>query len=173
MGEDTRNVILCGFMASGKSSVGKCLAGILGYEFCDLDVMIEADTGLTIPQIFSSQGEAAFRALESRMVERMSQRTRCVIATGGGTIVNPQNLENLKRNGIVVSLTADLSTILSRVGSAEDRPMLAGDKVERIKALMEQRASVYARTDFSVDTSSRTIDEVANLILEQLRIYGV
>ena len=90
------NVILCGFMATGKSSVGKRLAEILGYDFLDMDAAIESEQGVSIPQIFSSRGEAAFRALESEMVEKLAQRNRCVIATGGGTIVNPRNLEKLK-----------------------------------------------------------------------------
>jgi shikimate kinase len=165
-----RSIILCGFMATGKSSVGKKLAEILGYEFLDMDVAIESEQGISIPQIFASHGEAAFRALESQMVERLAKRRRTVIATGGGTIVNPQNLEKLRECGIVVNLTADIPTILSRAGSGEDRPMLrAPDRLERIRALLEQRAPAYARADFAVDTSSLSIDEVAQAIANKLQ----
>ena len=170
--EEKRNIILCGFMATGKSSVGKRLAANLHYRFLDMDSLIEEETGMTIPQIFSSQGEPAFRALESRMVERIAGWSGYVVATGGGTIVNPQNLETLKRCGVVITLAADISTILQRVGSGEDRPMLKGDRLERIQTLMEQRAPAYAKADIVLDTSALSIDEAAHLILNRLKEFG-
>lgn len=94
--EKKRNVFLCGFMATGKSSVGRRLAALIGHEFVDMDALIEAETGMSIPEIFSSRGEAAFRALESQMVDRVTSRTGCVVATGGGTIANSENLQKLK-----------------------------------------------------------------------------
>jgi len=92
MSEDRRNIILGGFMATGKSSVGRRLAIVLGYDFLDLDTLIAAEEGMPISRIFATRGEAAFRALETRMVERVAGRTGCVVATGGGTIVNARNL---------------------------------------------------------------------------------
>jgi shikimate kinase len=169
----TRNIILCGFMATGKSSVGKKLASMLDYTFLDMDALIESEAGMAIPQIFSSQGEPAFRALEARMVEQLAGRSECVIATGGGTVVNPQNLENLKRIGAVITLTADPDAILSRVGPGDDRPMLAGgDKSERIRALMQQRSEAYGKADIVVDTSSFSIEEVAKHIVSILQQSG-
>jgi shikimate kinase len=169
MTESKRNIILTGFMATGKSSIGRCLAARLGYEFVDLDALIEAEAGMRISQIFASQGEAAFRELESRMVERAAGRTGCVIATGGGAIVNPRNLEALKRSGVVIVLTADPEIILSRVRDAEDRPMLRGGEMrERIQRLLEERAPAYAKADLSVDTSDRTMDEVVGHLAELL-----
>src|SRR5947207_2142806 len=91
-----RNIIVTGFMATGKSSVGRRLAIRLGYDFLDLDTLIAAEAGMPISQIFSTQGEERFRALESRMVDRVAGRRGCVVATGGGTITNPRNLEALK-----------------------------------------------------------------------------
>jgi shikimate kinase len=171
--DQRRNIILCGFMATGKTSVGKRLAAILHYDFLDLDAVIEEEAGASIPQIFSSQGEPAFRKLESRMVERVAEKTKCVIATGGGTIVNPKNLETLKRCGVVVALTADIPAILLRVGSGDDRPLLqGGDRLERVRSLMELRAPVYAKADMIVDTSSLGIDEVAQLISNRLQEFG-
>lgn len=164
-----RNVILCGFMATGKSSVGKRLAAILDYDFLDMDAAIEAEEGISIPQIFSSRGEPAFRKLESSLVDRIAELSRSVIATGGGTIVDPRNLEKLKRCGILVNLTADIQTILLRAGSGDDRPMLrAADREERIRALMEQRAHAYAQADFSIDTSALSIDDVVQRIVDKL-----
>jgi shikimate kinase len=171
--ESRRNIVLCGFMATGKTSVGKRLASLLRYEFLDMDVIIESESGMSIPQIFSSQGEPAFRALECRVVEQVVQRSGCVIATGGGTIVNRQNLDNLKRSGIVIALTADPETILLRAGSGESRPMLGkGDHLQRIRSLIEQRSPAYAMADITVDTSSSGIEEVAENIVLRLRAIG-
>ena len=168
-----RNIFLCGFMATGKSSVGKRLAEKLRFEFIDMDSVIEAESGKTIPQIFASQGESAFRTLESNMVEHLAERTECVVATGGGVIVNPRNLEVLKGCGIVITLTADSETILQRVGSGEDRPMLHGeDRLRRIRTLMEKREQAYAQADIILDTSSRSIDEVVEAIAGHLQESG-
>lgn len=157
------NITLTGFMATGKSVVGRRLAALLGYEFMDLDILIEAEAGMPIPDIFATHGEGAFRAMESRMVERAAGRTGCVVATGGGAVLNPRNLEVLKRSGVVIALTADPEIILSRIGGGEDRPMLqGGDRPERIRHLLAERAPAYAKADLMVDTSTRTVDEVVD-----------
>ena len=172
--EEKRNIILCGFMATGKSSVGKRLAAKLHYQFLDMDSLIEEETGMTVPQIFSSQGESAFRALESRMVERIAGWTGYVVATGGGTIVNPQNLETLKRCGVVISLTADIQTILLRAGKGDTRPMLqGGDRLERIRQLLEQREPFYAQADIILDTSALNMNQVVSRLMERLREFGL
>jgi 3-dehydroquinate synthase len=169
-----RNIILGGFMATGKSSVGRRLAIVLGYDFLDLDTLIAAEEGMPISEVFTTRGEGTFRDLETRMVERVAGRTGCVVATGGGTIVNPRNLETLKRSGVVVALTADPDTILARIGPTEDRPMLwGGDKRERVRLLLEQRAEAYAKADLIVDASARTIDHVVNHILDFLTLHHV
>ena len=169
-----RNIILTGFMATGKSSVGRRLAVMLGYDFLDLDTLIAAEAGMPISQIFATQGEAAFRALESRMVDRVAGRQGCVVATGGGTIVNQRNLETLKRSGVVVTLTADPDTLVARIGPTDDRPMLWGaDTRERVRLLLEQRAQAYARADLIVDASAQTIDQVVKHILDFLALHHV
>ena len=101
---------------------------------------------MPIAQVFATKGEPAFRALEARMVEHVANRTGSVVATGGGTIVDPRNFDALKRDGLIITLTADPQTIMARIGPGEDRPMLwGGDKLERIHTLLEQRAPVYVR----------------------------
>jgi shikimate kinase len=171
---DKRNIILCGFMATGKSSVGKRLAEIVHYEFLDLDIEIEAEAGMSIPEIFSSRGELEFRALESRMVERIAEKTGCVIAAGGGTIVDPQNLARLQRCGVIVTLTADIPTILQRAGKGDDRPMLwEGDRQQKIRTLLQKREHAYSKADIILDTSSLGIDEVARHLLIRLRDFGI
>lgn len=165
-----RNLILTGFMATGKSAVGRQLAARLRYEFLDLDPLIEAEAGMPISRIFATQGEERFRAIESRMVEQVARRDACVIATGGGAIVNSQNLEALKRNGMVIALTAKPETILARVGTGEDRPMLwGGEKLERIRLLLAERAPAYAKADLTVDTTEKSIEQVVDHILGALQ----
>ncbi len=165
-----RNIVLSGFMGTGKSSVGKRLAELTHYDFLDLDAAIEAEAGISIPQIFSSQGEPAFRALEFQMVERAARQTGLVIAAGGGTVADPRNLEILKSYCILITLTADIPTILRRTGSGDDRPMLiGGDRVQRIRTLLEKRASAYSQADIVLDTSALTIEEVARQLVELLR----
>ena len=152
-------------MATGKSSVGKRLAEILGFEFVDLDAAIEAEEGAAIPRIFAERGEPAFRELESRMVKRMMTQTGLVISTGGGTVVNPHNMANLKNCGVVVALTADIPTILRRAGSGDDRPLLqVEDREERIRELLLKRAPFYAQADMTIDTTSITIEQAAREI---------
>jgi shikimate kinase len=168
--EKNQNIILCGFMGTGKSSVGKKLAELSGYDFWDMDSVIETEAGMTIPQIFSSRGEPAFRALEAGMVERITQLTGHIVATGGGTVVNPDNLKKLKECGFIITLAADIPTILKRVGSGDDRPLLKeGDREERIRSLLELRAQAYGKADITLDTSHMNIEETALHILNHLR----
>ena len=172
--EGKRNIILTGFMATGKSSVGRRLAIALGYDFLDLDTLIAAEAGMPVRQIFASQGEPAFRAMESRMVERVAGRKGCVMATGGGTIVDPRNLETLKRSGVVITLAADPDTLVARIGPTDDRPMLwGGDTRERVRLLLGQRAEAYAKADLIVDASAQSIDQVAKHILDFLALHHV
>jgi 3-dehydroquinate synthase len=156
------NIVLTGFMATGKSSVGKVLAARLGREFIDVDVVIEAEAGKRVADIFAEEGEATFRTLEARAIERLQGRRGVVIATGGGAILNPRNLAVLLADGLVVTLTADPETILARVRSAQDRPMLWGyESLERIRRLTAEREAAYRRAGRQVDTTDKSIERVA------------
>lgn len=164
-----RNIYVCGFMATGKSSAGKKLAAAMHCEFVDMDALIEAETGMTISEFFAAKGEPAFRVMESRMVELLSNRSGCIVATGGGAIVNARNLEKMKQSGVVITLTADIPTILQRSGNDDTRPLLqTPDRVERIRTLMEQRKPFYAQADIVLDTSSLNVDEVVAILLDRL-----
>ncbi len=162
-----RNIVLVGFMATGKTSVGRRLAERVGYAFVDVDDLIEAEAGKPIPRIFEEQGEPAFRTLEVRMIEKATRTCRTVIATGGGAVVNPANMRSLKTCGIVIALTADPETILARAGTGAgaSRPMLRGDAKARICSLLAERAPAYAQADVTLDTSRATVDEIADAIL--------
>jgi len=165
------NVVLTGFMGTGKTAIGKRLAKRLGWTFVDVDKLIEAASGLSVPRIFAERGEPVFRRLERRCISRVVQGRDQIIATGGGTFVDPQSQSRLRASGPVVCLTAKPHVIFSRVGSRlAARPMLAGaaDPLARIKHLQAQRAAAYAKADLTIDTSELSYDEIVERIWERL-----
>lgn len=165
------NVVLTGFMGTGKSTVGRLLAELLGFEFVDTDALIVERHG-PIPEIFARAGEAAFRRYEHGVAVELAARDGVVIATGGRLLLDPRNRDVLAASGRVFCLTAGLDTILARVaaeGIAHDRPLLAGPDVEaRISALLAERAEGYAQFE-PVVTDRRTAAEVAAEIANRLR----
>ncbi len=161
------NIVLVGFMGSGKSTVGKRLAKALAWDFYDTDNVIGEVTDLSVTEIFRRHGETRFRSEESIVVARLSKLERVVIATGGGTVLNPLNRQALARNGVVISLYATLDAILSRIGHRNDRPLLKGPR-EEIEELWAERQKYYAQADYTVDTSEKDIDQVVNEILTWL-----
>ena len=122
-----KNIILTGFMGTGKSTIGRLVAAELDREFVDMDTLIEAREGRSINQIFAEAGEPYFRQLEANLCEELTARPELVIATGGGTLVPPQNLQVMETGGLVVCLTCHPDTLWQRIGQSEDRPMLAED----------------------------------------------
>ena len=168
------NVILVGFMGTGKTTVGKRLAKRLGWRFVDLDQLIEAKAKMPIATIFSERGEPVFRRLERWTIHRVIRGHEQVVATGGGTFVDPQSRARLRVSGPVICLTARPHVILARVWrKAESRPLLHGraGPLARIRTLLTQRAGAYAQADLTVDTSHLSIDEVVERVWEQLSPY--
>lgn len=161
------NIVLTGFMGTGKTAVGRALADRLGHEFVDTDAVIGERHG-PIAAIFAARGELEFRRFEREVAAELSERTGLVISTGGRTMIDPVNAEALARAGRVLCLTASVDTILSRVTDADGaaaRPMLAGPNLlERITELLAERAEGYARFD-QIDTEGCTVDEVVDRIL--------
>jgi shikimate kinase len=162
------NLVLTGFMATGKSAVGQIIARRLGRAFFDTDEMIEKETGHSVAQIFSTGGEAAFRDFEAQTVGLVALLDKAVIATGGGVPLREANMAELERQGVVVCLRATPETILGRLrNDMATRPLLQGHSpLHRIDELLRLRQKAYARCRFSVDTDGRTPDEVADLVLE-------
>jgi shikimate kinase len=162
-----RNIVLTGFMGTGKTTVGRVLAARLGYEFVDTDALISAEHG-SIPQIFSELGEAHFRMLEREIARELAGRDGLVVSTGGRMMVDPVNAELLGSTGDVFALTATVDTIVERVGgegAAATRPMFAGHDVrERIVELLAERAPAYGRF-IQIATDGRTPRQVADAIL--------
>ncbi len=165
------NVAIFGFMGVGKSSVGRRIAEALGMEFVDLDETIVAKAGMEIPSIFRERGEKGFRELEKEATRMIAARDGVVIACGGGTVLDEDNLKALRRNSKMILLTADPETILRRVEADGDtRPLLsAEEKVDPIARLLGQRMPRYLKAaDKAVDTSGKTQAQVAREIIEYL-----
>jgi shikimate kinase len=160
------NIVLVGFMGTGKTAVGRALAARLGRTFVDTDRWIAEDAGLPIPRIFAEQGEVAFREREAAAIVRAAALSHAVIATGGGALGRSENVERLRATGILVCLTARPEVILARTRPWTDRPMLAGaaDPAARVAELLAARETLYAQADFAVDTSDIHVSEVAAII---------
>src|SRR5262245_41435382 len=162
MAASRSNVVLVGFMGTGKTSVGQALAGRLGREFFDTDGLVERAVGKPVPAIFAELGEAAFRAAEQAAVREAAARRGAVIATGGGVLKDPANLATLRASGVLICLTARPETILARIGTADGRPLLAGaaDPLAAIERLLAERAPLYAAADYTLDTSDLSLQAV-------------
>jgi len=159
------NIILVGFMGTGKTSVGICLAETLGMSFVDTDNLIEKDSGMIISDIFSKMGEDYFRDLESSIIERVSKLERQVIATGGGAVKREKNLQNLKSSGIIFCLHASPEVILQRTSGYDHRPLLqVDDPISKINEILKEREQFYAKADYRIDTSDLTVEQVVEKI---------
>ncbi len=164
------NVILTGFMGTGKTTVGRLLAARLGYDRIDTDTMIESRWG-PIPEIFRMRGADAFRRLERAVAYELAQRQRLVISTGGRLMLDFGNAYHLGRTGRVFCLVASPERILERIAAdADQRPLLAGDNpAGRIAELLRARSAGYARFE-QVDTTERTPGDVADEIVARLAV---
>jgi shikimate kinase/3-dehydroquinate synthase len=164
-----RNLVLTGFMGTGKSSVGAEVAARMERDFLDMDALLEAEFGKPVSAIFAEEGEEVFRAAEAQLAQRLGEASNLVIATGGGALVNPHNRAALAQHGVIVCLTATVDEILARLGEASGRPLLAGDdeaRRTRVRDLLHQRRHAYAAIAHQVDTTNRTLGEVAALVVE-------
>ena len=161
-----RNLVITGFMGTGKTSVGEAVARHLSRPFIDMDAEIEARAGKSIRLIFEEDGEAAFRRLEAALCEELGERSGLVIATGGGAVVDADNRAALMRSGQVMCLTVDPSKVLHRVGDDKARPLLNGPDPEgAVGRLMKDRESAYATIPWQVETTGRSIEVVVGEVL--------
>ncbi len=192
---DRANIALTGFMAAGKTSVGRSLARSLGWAFVDLDAVIEAGEGVPIREIFTRRGEDHFREREKAALAQVLEDTGQVIALGGGAVVDPDNRARLKGRSLLVWLKVSPGAVLHRTRGDDERPLLrqggkaapngdsvpAGDsappvspaeadaaKLARIEELLAQREHIYAEADVTVDTDGLAVDQVVQRIRQQL-----
>jgi len=160
-----QNIILIGFMGTGKTVTGRALAERTGMELVDMDSLIETRQGKTIPEIFAQDGEPAFRALERQLVSELSTQSGLIISTGGGVVINPDNLTDFEKSGLMVCLTASPETIFHRLEKDTTRPLLSGDKKQQIAALLEKRKPLYAAIAHQIDGDRLGPEERADAIL--------
>ncbi|WP_312644394.1 shikimate kinase [Hydrogenoanaerobacterium sp.] len=147
---DRKNIILCGFMGCGKTTVGKELAWRIFYDFVDMDERIESIAGMSIPEIFRQQGEDGFRELETKVLAAVCQNHGQVIATGGGALMRERNVQLAKQSGSVVFVNSEFDLCYDRIKDS-DRPIVQSSSREELKALYEKRLPVYRSTcDYEV-----------------------
>lgn len=164
-----QNIILTGFMGTGKTTVGNKLADRLDWTHVDTDEVIEEKAGCSIPDLFVIRGEEEFRRLESEVIEDVCRQQNRIITLGGGAVTVPENFQRLLHSGILICLRARPETILARIQHEQHRPLLkGGDRLERIRLLMKEREEIYARIPLSVDTDDLTPDQVADKIAEMV-----
>lgn len=166
------NIALIGFMGTGKTVVGKALAERLGKEFVELDSLIEQKAGKSIPEIFQQDGEVAFRELEIEVAKKVSEDKNQVIACGGGIVLNKINIDRLKKDSVIIYLTAAPGTILKRVSAGgEARPLLkVANPALTIQELLRFRRPFYKRAaDITINTSKLNIDSIAEQIISQVK----
>ncbi len=169
-----KNIVLIGFMGTGKSSVGLRLAEKLKMEFVDMDREIEKVAGLSISNLFRLHGEVRFRSEEKLMAKKLGKRSDLVIATGGGVVLDEENIKTLRENGILICLDASAKDIFRRVSRKKRvRPLLKKNfRVEDIEKMLEERAEFYSCADYRVNTSGKDFNTVVNEIIE-LRLFHI
>lgn len=163
------NVILCGFMGCGKSSIGRKLAHKIEREFIDMDKYIEEKEGMTVSEIFAEKGESGFREIETEACRELSEKENCIIAAGGGTLTIPENVEILKKGGKIIFIDVSYENLCERLSRDTRRPLLqVENRNEVIKELLDKRlplyrnaASVYVNGNFS---SSRVANNILSII---------
>lgn len=169
-----KNIVLIGFMGTGKTSTGRLLAARLGRPFIDVDRKIEKECAMSIPEFFRAHGEEAFRHKEKLTIAKLSRYNSSIISTGGGSVVDPDNYSKLKQNGIIISLTASVDVILERTNRRKGtRPLLDCENPrDIIAALLLERAHIYNNADFIVDTGELSPHQVVDRIIHFLRQCG-
>lgn len=165
------NLVITGFMATGKTSIAQSLASKLGKKYVSTDDMIVKKANKSIPKIFEDDGEITFRELEIEIVKTVSEMDDIVVDCGGGIVLNWINVARLKEKGIIVLLTASVERILERSSSSTERPLLNVQNTrEKIVELLKFREPFYERAaDVSIDTTKLSIDDIVRKILEFLK----
>mgnify|MGYP001156452841 FL=1 len=167
--EIKKPIVLVGMMGSGKSHVGRLLAERLNRSFYDADKILEEEQGRSISDIFSSDGESAFREMEADLIERLMQKNDAVISTGGGAVVTPSVLSKVKEQSVSVWLQTSVDKIIPRVINDKNRPLLqCGDPKSKLNALMDVREPLYAQADIHITNEDIAVEDVVNKIVQAL-----
>lgn len=168
-----KNIVLIGFMGTGKTSTGRLLASRLGRPFTDTDQKIEMENNLTITEMFALYGEDYFREKEAAVIVEVSRLAGTVIATGGGVVLRQEDLACLKKSGIIIALTASLEVILERTSRRHSRPLLnQPDRAATLAKMLQERSGLYDRADLTLDTSEHSPQQISEKIIVFLRQGG-
>jgi shikimate kinase len=167
------NIVLIGFMGCGKSSVGRRIASLTGHRFIDTDVLIVSRAGMSIPQIFATEGEPGFRDRESAELRELVGADGIVLATGGGLVLREENRETLRRIGPVAWLHAAPDVLFGRVSRNRKRPLLqTEDPRATFDSLLAARLPIYeTAADFRIDATALSHDEAAHAVVEEARKF--
>lgn len=164
-----RNIVLTGFMGTGKTSVSRELSRITGMRVIDMDAEIEKQEGMKISEIFSSFGEPRFREIETEIAKKTASKHDVIISAGGGAVLREENVKALSGTGDIVCLWAEPEEILKRTGRSDDRPLLqVEDPLKKIKELLDFRRPFYEKAGLRIDTDGLSPREVAEEILRRL-----
>ena len=166
------NIILTGFMATGKTDIGMSIARLMKMKFIDTDELIEYREDMKISEIFSVKGEKYFRDLEYALAEELGGSDNCVVSTGGGFVLKPENIAKIRKHGWVVNLYASVDRIIQRVEGRTDRPLLNnGDRRKKIETLLEARKKFYENCDLAFDTTDTMSETAAKDIIGKLGLW--
>lgn len=164
------NIYLLGFMGTGKTTVGKLLSRKLGWDFVDLDDLIEKREKMKIVDIFSQKGEAYFRKKEKEVLREISGKDNLVVGCGGGVVLDEENIQIIKETGLPVRLEASKEVIYERTKKFKHRPLLnVENPLEKIEELLKRRRPYYAKIPDFIDTSSLQAEEVVERIIKLLK----
>lgn len=165
------NIYLVGLMGAGKTTIGRLLAKHLHKTFYDTDHEIERRTGVNIPLIFEVEGEAGFRKRETAIIEELSRKKNIVMATGGGAVLAEKNRDNLKQNGAVVYLRANVHELWQRTRNDKNRPLLqTADPHEKLKQLFAERDPLYTEVaSLVIETESESVGSIVHRIEQSIR----
>ena len=168
------NIFLIGYMGTGKSSVAKFLSTEHGWDVLEMDDMIVQRQGMSIADIFEKHGEEYFRDVESNLIKEICLQQNKVVSCGGGVVLREQNVDEMKKRGNIVLLSASPETILERVKDDTSRPLLQGNKtIEFLSEMMEKRREKYENAaDVVIQTDGKQIAEICNEIVEKIKVMG-
>lgn len=167
-----KNVVLVGFMGTGKTTIGAALSKELGISQIDLDEFIVKREGCSIPELFAEKGEAYFRDAESTYLEELLAEGPHIVTTGGGVVLRQRNVQAMVTNGTVVALSASEEELIRRLANDTGRPLLAGGVAQRVRTLLAERAGAYDFAPIQIDTTGKSVPQIVEEIVRQLTEIG-
>ncbi len=169
-----RTLVFVGLMGAGKTTVGRRIASRLGVPFFDSDTEVEIAAGMSVSDIFFRHGEAAFRDAERKVIQRLLNGPRCIVATGGGAYMQPQTRQTIRNHAVSVWLRAELPVLHARTSRSRHRPLLANGNAEAVLTdLIDKRYPVYAEADLTIDTGAQSLESTVGTALAKLLENGI